>query len=101
MRIEQTLLQEIEESKKWFNIEKDDSTYKRDLAKRIELINSVLENMKNTEIQICDHIEIKMNEIILKINQTYSILEADKLNSELRILNWIIYQVCSNEIKRI
>jgi hypothetical protein len=54
MRIEQTLLQEIEESKNWFNIEKDDSTYKRDLAKRIELINSVLENMKNTEIQICD-----------------------------------------------
>jgi hypothetical protein len=39
MRIEQTLLQEIEESKKWFNIEKDDSTYKRDLGKRIELIN--------------------------------------------------------------
>jgi hypothetical protein len=101
MRIEQTLLQEIEESKNWFNIEKDDSTYKRDLAKRIELINSVLENMKNTEIQIRDHIETKMNEIILKINQTYSILEADKLNSELRILNWILYQVCSNEIKRI
>jgi hypothetical protein len=101
MRIEQTLLQEIEESKNWFNIEKDNSTYKRDLAKRIELINSVLENMKNTEIQICDHIETKMNEIILKINQTYLILEADKLNSELRILNWILYQVCSNEIKRI
>lgn len=101
MRIEQTLLQEIEESRNWLNIEKDNSTYKRDLAKRIELINSVLENMKNTEIQICDHIETKMNEIILKINQTYSILEADKLNSKLRILNWILYQVCSNEIKRI
>ena len=101
MRIEQTLLQEIEESRNWLNMEKDNSTYKRDLAKRIELINSVLENMKNTEIQICDHIETKMNEIILKINQTYSILEADKLNSELRILNWILYQVCSNEIKRI
>ena len=101
MRIEQTLLQEIEESRNWLNIEKDNSTYKRDLAKRIELINSVLENMKNTEIQFCDHIETKMNEIILKINQTYSILEADKLNSELRILNWILYQVCSNEIKRI
>ena len=101
MRIEQTLLQEIEESKNWFNIEKDNRTYKRDLAKRIELINSVLANMKNTEIQICDHIETKMNQIILKINQTYSILEADKLNSELRILNWILYQVCSNEIKRI
>ncbi len=101
MRIEQTLLQEIEESRNWLNIEKDNSTYKRDLAKRIELINSVLENMKNTEIQICAHIETKMNEIILQINQTYSILEADKLNSELRILNWILYQVCSNEIKRI
>jgi hypothetical protein len=101
MRIEQTLLQEIEESKNWFNIEKDNSTYKRDLVKRIELINSVLENMKNTEIQICDHIETKMNEIILKINQTYSRLEANKLNNELRILNWILYQVCSNEIKRI
>jgi len=85
MRIEQTLFQEIKESKNWFNMEKDNSTYKRDLAKRIELINSVLENMKNTEIQICDHIETKMNEIILKINQTYSILEADKLHSELRI----------------
>jgi hypothetical protein len=101
MRIEQTLLQEFEESKNWLNIEKDDSTYKKDLAKRIELMNSVLENMKYIEIQICDHIETKMNEIILKINQTYSILEADKLNSELRFLNWILYQVCSNEIKRI
>ncbi|HVD06943.1 MAG TPA: hypothetical protein VNB67_00740 [Nitrososphaeraceae archaeon] len=99
MRIEQTLLQEIEESKKWFNIEKDDSTYKRDLAKRIELINSVLENMKNTEIQICDHIETKMNEIILKINQTYSILEADKLNSELRILNWIYIKFVVTKLK--
>jgi len=45
--------------------------------------------------------ESKMNENILAINQTYSILEADKLDSELRILDWIFYQVCSNEIKRI
>ena len=101
MRIEQTLLQEIEESKKLVQYRKDGSTNKQDLAKRSELINSVLENMKNTEIQICDHIETKMNEIILKINQTYSRLEANKLNNELRILNWILYQVCSNEIKRI
>jgi hypothetical protein len=93
MRIQQTLLQKIEESKKWFNPEKDDSTYKRDLAKRIELINSVLENMKNTDIQICNRIESGMNEIILKINQTHSIVEADKLHSEVRILNWILYQV--------
>ena len=26
--------------------------------------------------------------------------EADLLHSELRILDWILYQVCSNEIKR-
>jgi hypothetical protein len=38
------------------------------LAKRIELINWVLENMKNPDIQICDLIESKMNEIINKIN---------------------------------
>jgi hypothetical protein len=38
---------------------------------------------------------------ILKINQTYSIFESDKLHSELRILDWIMYQVCSNELKRL
>ena len=54
MGIEQTLLQEIKESKRWLNLEKDESTYKRDLAKRIELINWVLENMKNPSIKICD-----------------------------------------------
>jgi hypothetical protein len=31
----------------------------------------------------------KMNEIILTINQTYSIFESDKLHSKLRILEWI------------
>ena len=40
-----------------------------------------------------------MNEIIDKINQTYDIFEADKLHSELGILESIFYQVCSNEIK--
>jgi hypothetical protein len=97
MSIQQALQKEIEESKRWFNLEKDESTYKRELAKRIELINWVLENMKNHDIQICDLIESKMNEIILKLNQTYSILEADKLHSELRILERIFYQVCINE----
>jgi hypothetical protein len=52
MTIEQTLLQDIEESQRWFNLEKDESTYKREFAKRIELINWVLENMKNPDIQI-------------------------------------------------
>jgi hypothetical protein len=33
MTIEQILLQEIEESKRWLNLERDESTYKRDLAK--------------------------------------------------------------------
>jgi dihydroxy-acid dehydratase len=30
-----------------------------------------------------------------------SILKADKLHCELRILDWIFYQVCSNEMKRL
>jgi hypothetical protein len=61
------------------------------------LINWVLDNMKNPNIYICALIESKMNEIIDKINQTDSILKADKLHSELRILDWILYQVCINE----
>ena len=55
--------------------------------------------MKNPDIQISDTIESKMNEIILSINRTHSIFEADPLHSELRILDSILYQVCSNEIK--
>jgi hypothetical protein len=97
MTIKQTLIQEIEESKTSLNFEKDESTYKQDLAKRIELINWVLENMKNPNIYICALIESKMNEIIERINQTYSIIKADKLHSELRILDWVLYQVCVNE----
>jgi hypothetical protein len=100
MSVEQTLLKEVEDSKMRYDREKDDSTYKRDLAKRIELINWVLENMKKSDIYICALIESKMNEIILTINQTHDIFEADKLHSELRILDWIFYQVCSNEIKQ-
>jgi hypothetical protein len=99
MSVQQILLKEIEESKRWLDIEKVDSTYKRDLIKRIELINWVLEEMKNPDVPICNTIESKMNEIILAINQTHTIFEADKLHIELRILDWIFYQVCSNEIK--
>jgi hypothetical protein len=40
-----------------------------------------------------------MNEVILTINRTYSIAEADKLHTELRIWDWIFYQVCSNIIR--
>jgi hypothetical protein len=53
----------------------------------------ILENMRNPDIQICNLLKSKMNEIILKINQTYTIFESDKLHSELRILDWIFYQV--------
>ena len=97
MTIEQSLFQEIEDSQRWFNLQQDESTYKKDLARRIELINWVLENMKKPNIYICALIESKMNEIIETINKTYSIIEADKLHSELRILDWILYQVCINE----
>jgi len=94
---DQTLLQEIEESKRSLDKEKEEGIYKRDLAKRIELINWVLENMKNPDTNICALIETKMNKIIDEINKKDSILEADPLDSELRILDWILYTVCSNE----
>ena len=100
MSIRQTLQKEIEQSKRWIEVDKDDSTYKRDLSKRIELINWVLESMKSPDVPICEIIESKMNQIIEKVNQTDSIFEADPLHSELRILDWILYQVCSNEIKK-
>ena len=65
MNAQQTLQTEIEESKSWLSREKEESTYKRDLKKRIELINWVLENKKNPDVKICNLIESKMNEIIL------------------------------------
>jgi hypothetical protein len=101
MSIQQTLREEIEESKRALDGPIDDTIYRRDHAKRIELINWVLENMKNPDIPICEVIETRMNEIILKIKETGSIIEAHPLHSELRILDWIFYQVCSNEMKRI
>jgi len=99
MSLEQILFDEIQESKRW--IDKADGVYKRDLAKRIELINWVLENIKNPDNNICKIIESKMDEILIKIKKTYSIFELDPLDSELRILNWIFFQVCSNKTKNI
>jgi len=57
--IERVLQIEITESKKWFDRDSDDTTYKRDLEKRIELINWVLENMKNAHVQICNLLNLK------------------------------------------
>jgi hypothetical protein len=55
--------------------------------------------MKNPNVLICVLIESKINEITDTINQTYSILEPVKLHRKVRILDCILYQVCSNEIK--
>jgi uncharacterized protein YicC (UPF0701 family) len=94
MGLKQILQKALEESEIWLRREKEESTYKRDLGKRIELLNWVLANIKHPKSEICDLIETKMNEIILKINEADSILESDKFQSELRVLNWILYQVC-------
>ena len=97
MTIEQILLHDIEESQRALNGPNDDTIYRRDHSKRIELINWVLENMKNSEINICALIESKMNEIKYEINKKHTILEQDPLDSELRILDWIFFQVCSTK----
>ena len=57
--------------------------------------------MKNPDVAICEVIESKMNEIIGRINRIDDAIEADPLHSELRILDWILYLVCSNEIKKL
>ena len=91
MGIEQILQNEVYESQRALNGPNDDTIYRRDHSKRIELLNWVLENMKNPNIQICAVIEFKMNEIIDAIKEKHCILEQDPLDSELRILDWIFY----------
>ena len=86
MTAEQTLLREIEESKTSLDREKEEGVYKRDLKKRIELLNWVLENMKNPDIQTRALIENKINQLIDEINKKDSIIKADPLDSEVRIL---------------
>ncbi len=97
MTLNQILVQEIKNSELWLSREKDESTYKRDLKKRIELINWVLENMKNPNVEICSLLEYRMNETLQEIKRKDSIFESDILDSELRILDWIFYQVCMDE----
>jgi len=41
MSIQQALQSEIEDSKRWIECTQEDSTYRRDLIKRIELISNV------------------------------------------------------------
>ena len=68
MSVNQIVSQEIKDTEVWLSREKDESTYKRDLKKRIELINWVLQNMINPNIEICSLIESRMNETIQEIN---------------------------------
>ena len=53
--------------------------------------------MKYPNIEICSLLESRMNETIQETNKTYSIFDADKLQSELRILDWIFYEVCKDK----
>jgi hypothetical protein len=53
--------------------------------------------MKNSDVEICCLLESRMNETIQEIKKKESIFESDKLHSELRILDWIFYQVCINK----
>ena len=96
MALDQILRQEIKNSELWLSRTKEESTYKQDLKKRIELINWILGNMKNPNVEICSLIESRMNETMQEINKTDSIFDVDKLHSELRILDWMLYQVCVN-----
>ena len=99
MTIENTLQKEILESQRWVGTA--EGVYKRDLVKRIELIKWVLEQMKDPQINICELMELKMNNIILEINQTHDIIEADKLHSDLGIMDWLFYQVCMDQQKKL
>jgi len=101
MSIQETLQKDIEDAQKWLNVEKEESTYRRDLRKRIELINWVLNEMKKPDVFICEVIENKMNQIIDEINKKDYTIEQDPLDSELRILDWILYVVCSNMTKKV
>jgi hypothetical protein len=60
MAVDQILLQEIKDSELWLSRTHEESTYKRDLIKRIELINWVLQNMKNPNVEICSLIECRL-----------------------------------------
>jgi len=99
MGIEQILQNEVYESQRALNGPNDDTIYRRDQSKRIEVINWVLGNMKNPDIEICSLIESRMNETIQEIKKKDSIFESDILDSELRILDWIFYQVCKDQQK--
>ena len=101
MALDQILQQEIKDSELSLSRTYEESVYKRDLKKRIELIGWVLGNMKNPNVEICSLIESRMNETIQEIKKQDCIFESDILDSELHILDWIFYQVCKDQQKKL
>ena len=101
MNIEQTLQNDIQDAPRWLNLEKDESTYKSESCQKDWINKLGLESMKNPNVQICELMESRLNQIILKINQEHDIFEADKLHSELRILDYLFYQVCKDKQKNL
>src|ERR1044072_6456068 len=99
MTTENTLQEEVLESQR--RVGTAEGVYKRDLVRRSELIKCVFEQMKDPQIDICELMELKMSNIILEINQTHDIIEADKLHSDLGIMDWLFYQVCKDQQKKL
>jgi hypothetical protein len=89
MSVVQILQREIKDSELSLSRTYEESIYKRDLKKRIELINWVLENMKNPNVEICSLIESRMSETTQEIKKKDSIFENDILESEYEF--WIGY----------
>ena len=54
--------------------------------------------MKKPDISICEAIEIRTNQLIEEINKKDSITESDQLDSEVRIQDWILNILCSNNM---
>ena len=55
--------------------------------------------MKNRNVEICSLVEYRKNETIQEIKKKDSIFASDILDSELRILDWIFYQVRKDQQK--
>jgi hypothetical protein len=96
MPLDEILQQEIRDSELWLSREKM-NLHTNEIKKRIELINWTLQNMKNPNVEICSLIEFRMNETLQEIKKKNSIFESDIFDRELRILDWIFYQVCKDQ----
>lgn len=52
--------------------------------------------MKNSDVEICSLLEARMNETVQEKNKADLIFDSGNLYRELRILDWIFYQVCKD-----